>query len=139
MAWPLLAGGQTGLLSGVLLPILRRGETRALIAGAGMVLVGAVLLVVHRLWIRGGEGLPASFGTPRSWLLTDERLESKTELSIVRHDWSVFRHVMVRNHAYLLIKSPGVVIDVPREPMTKEQDAEFKAFLWSRGLAGAAK
>ena len=137
--WPLAPAAGFGIAAGGLLIVVLSGEIRALIAGGLLALAGLALLVVRRLVIRTDKGVAPGFLTPRTWLLTDERLESSTELSTARYSWSSFRSVVVVDQAYLLVRPGPTVIDVPRSPLTEEQDAEFAAFLAGLGFAGAAK
>ncbi|MBO3742818.1 YcxB family protein [Actinoplanes flavus] len=106
---------------------------KALMTG-GLLLLAAIAAIGSALWLsaraaRRPPEAPESALVPRVWALTGERLVvSKTESSI-EYDWSVFTAMWVLDDAYLLRTATGGIIDIPRAPLTPEQDAELRTFL----------
>ncbi|GAA2632906.1 YcxB family protein [Paractinoplanes durhamensis] len=135
---PLWVTGWFGVVAGLALAVLLGGELRALGVGAGLVLAGAALLLV-RTWLIRADRVPESFLSSRRWLLTDEYVESRTDLTVARHYWAGFRAAAILDHLYMLFCDRGPMLDVPREPLTAEQDEQFAAFLRGRGLLGAQR
>jgi hypothetical protein len=106
--------------------------------GSVLVLAGVAALFARHRWIVKMITVPASWHSPRRWLLTADGLESDSELTSATHAWSTFRSGHVRDDAYLLIQGGPVIIDIPRLPLTAEQDTELNAFLQERGILGPA-
>jgi hypothetical protein len=71
---------------------------------------------------------------PRNYVITDEGLESSTDLTSSRWGWQVVRRVEPRPQAYLFWQDGPAVFDLPREPLTADQETELRAFLADRGL-----
>jgi hypothetical protein len=105
--------------------------------GAGLVLAGMLALLARHRWIVKMITVSAAMQTPRRWMLTVDGLESTTKLTFARYAWSTFRSGHVRDNAYLLLHD-GHLIDIPRLPLTAEQDSELNAFLQERGVLDAA-
>ena len=143
-------------------PRARRVARRYLIAALVWAAIGAVFLYVSRgigvdlfagyaafgfavaLPVRAWRSfnrsvtMPAAVQAPRTYVITDEALESSTELTYSRWTWQAVRRVEVRSEAYLFWQEGPFNFDVPRAPLTAEQEAELRALLQARGLLGEA-
>lgn len=108
-----------------------------ILAGAGVVVVGVGVLIVWRVRMAAMVTVPLSWQSPRRWLLTDEGIESSSALTSTEYAWSTFRFGEAMRSAYLLVQDGHVIVDIPRQPLTADQDAELQAFLSARGLMGA--
>jgi hypothetical protein len=104
-----------------------------LVPGAGFLVLGGVLLSLGR-WRRRLPVRPvsATFHAPRRWLITDDGMDSWTDLTTTRYDWSAFRSVTELPMAYLFQNRDGVIVDVPREPLTADEDAAIRTVLKHR-------
>jgi hypothetical protein len=77
---------------------------------------------------------------PRLWTIDDEQLRAANSLGSVRWTWPQVRRVDERPEVYLLYQSDSphtAPFDVPRDTLTPDQDAQFRAFLAGRGLLAA--
>jgi hypothetical protein len=110
----------------------------ALFAGLCLVVGGMFLVVLVRRDV-GTVNAPEGALKPRRWLLTDDGLESETELTSARYPWSAFRDVLVWPQAYLLRTDAGEMIDIPREPLTPGDEAVLRELLTQRGLLPAPR
>jgi hypothetical protein len=112
------------------LVVILGGEaaTVSLLIGVPLLVAAAVLGAVaawrwkRELTVRDG------WLSPRTWRLTDEKFHSSTDESSAELAWSEFRSFLVQDDAYILYLPSGKVYDIPREPLTPEQEAELVAF-----------
>jgi hypothetical protein len=78
--------------------------------------------------------MPATAHAPRTYVITDEALESSTELTSSRWTWPAVRRVDERPEAYLFWQDGPLVFDVPRAPLTPQDDADLRTLLQAKGL-----
>lgn len=135
-----------GTLAGFLVPpvailalfILVFGEfsPAAALTGGALVLLavaaGVLARTLHRRAARDSLRPADALLTPRTWVLTDETLVSFTDQSSAEFPWSSFTALSTMDDTYLLWNTSGKTIDIPREPLTPEQDAELAALLRDR-------
>ncbi|MCU7729072.1 YcxB family protein [Actinoplanes sp. KI2] len=77
---------------------------------------------------------------PRRWAIDDDGLRSGNRLGSVHWTWAQVHRAVEYPDRYLLYQSDNphtATFDVPREPLTPDQDDEFRAFLTDRGLLPA--
>ncbi|MEU4624045.1 YcxB family protein [Actinoplanes sp. NPDC023801] len=100
----------------------------SLLIGVPLLVAAALLIAVA--WWRWKREVTVRDGwlSPRTWRLTNESFRSSTDETTVEAAWSEFRSFLVQDDAYILHLSTGKVYDIPREPLTPEQDAELVAF-----------
>ena len=114
-------------------------------AGEGVgTLVGFVALIaVPALLVRARRvralllAVPEGWTSPRRYVITEDALESGTELTDTRWQWGAVRTVEVLPQAFLFRQAGGMVFDVPRAPLTAAQEAELLALLADQGLVRA--
>lgn len=124
------------IAGGVAVPVVMHGDGRSVRIGVLVGLLG-VLVLAATLWRRHRMvTVHPDRCAERVWLLTDDVLESRSENTIVRTSWSVLKVAQVRAEAYLLMSSTGTIVDIPRAPLTREQDAEVGAFVAGLPLEG---
>jgi hypothetical protein len=82
--------------------------------------------------------VPPFWLAPRRYLIDDEALQASTELSAVTYRWPLVQKVAVVPAAYLFAVQHFGVFDLPRAPLSEQQDAELRAFLAARNLIPAA-
>jgi hypothetical protein len=104
-------------------------------AAPGSLLIGIPLLVAAAViaavaWWRWKRAVAVQDGwlSPRTWRLTDERFHTSGDGNSADVEWTEFTSFLVQDDAYVLTRSTGEVYDIPREPLTTEQDAELVAF-----------
>ncbi|MFC4072002.1 YcxB family protein [Actinoplanes subglobosus] len=107
------------------------------VVGVVVVIVGVAVLVIWQIRVAAMVTVPLSWQSPRRWLLTDDGIESSSELTSAEYAWSTFRFGEATRVAYLLVQDGHVIVDIPRRPLTDDQDAELRDFLSARGLVGA--
>ena len=103
------------------------GQFVAVIGGC---LLGNALVARRRLAADAGR-------EPRQWTINDNGLRSGNRLGSVHWTWIRVRRVVERPDVYLLYQSDSphtATFDVPRDPLTPDQDSELRAFLTDRGL-----
>jgi hypothetical protein len=132
--------GAAGAFLVVTLVIAIGGELSAdalLIAALPAVLVLATLAVAGWLWQRALT-VPDDRLAPRTWTLTSETYssrgfsadsgpgapESSTDIA-----WPDFVSFRTTDDAYVLRHRTGATFDIPRAPLSPEQDTELAAFL----------
>ncbi|MDP9796741.1 hypothetical protein J2S43_005253 [Catenuloplanes nepalensis] len=128
----LFAAGTAGSLTALLSP----GVTDELaLAGLALVLIAVGLCIqAHDRW-RDELTVPASWCTPREWLITDEALESTTPIGSTTWNWAGIHYALRIPHAYFFrAEEGGRSFDVPREPLTPEQEQTLEDFIVERGL-----
>jgi hypothetical protein len=98
--------------------------------------VMSILLVfaAHRRFVNAVT-VPALWHRPRSWVITEDALESHTDLSSQRWTWTAVQRVEQRPEAYLFWQDGPTMFDVPRAPLTTIQEAELQARLVELGLS----
>ncbi|GGM98545.1 hypothetical protein FHR83_000357 [Actinoplanes campanulatus] len=105
----------------------------ALVTG-GLLILAAIAAIGFARWLavraaRRTAPVPVAELTPHDWVLTDERLVASTAESSTGYEWSAFEAMFVLDDAYLLRTRTGQAVDIPRAPLTPEQDAELRTFL----------
>ncbi|GGN60735.1 hypothetical protein GCM10010112_17300 [Actinoplanes lobatus] len=105
----------------------------ALVTG-GLLILAAIAAIGCARWLavraaRRTAPVPESELIPHDWVLTDERLVASTAESSTEYEWSAFEAMFVLDDAYLLRTGTGRIADIPRAPLTPEQDAELRTFL----------
>ncbi|GAB7052981.1 YcxB family protein [Catenuloplanes indicus] len=105
------------------------------LAGLALILIGIGLCIrAHDIW-QDELTVPASWCTPRDWLITDEALESTTPIGSTTWNWAAIRYAVRIPHAYFFrAEEGGRSFDVPREPLTDEQEQALETFLVERGM-----
>ncbi|MEV4642165.1 YcxB family protein [Actinoplanes sp. NPDC049548] len=133
---PLLIGGWYAVTAGAALVAFLPGRPAAVLLGCVGVLGGIGLLVLRSRRIRAFVTVPASWLSPRRWLVTEGGVASSTHLTRARYAWSAFRTGVALPHCYLLVQDGNVIVDIPRRPLSADQDAELGRFLVVRGILG---
>ncbi|MBW6435991.1 YcxB family protein [Actinoplanes hulinensis] len=105
----------------------------ALVTG-GLLILSAIAAIGCARWLavraaRRTAPAPEAELVPHDWVLTDERLVASTAESSTEYEWSAFEAMWVLDDAYLLRTATGRTVDIPRAPLTTEQDAELRTFL----------
>jgi len=121
-------------VAGALAVLLGQGEGAATVVGAGAVLMAVLLPLRARRTFVAAVTVPASWCGLRTYVITDEELESSSEMTSVRWRWTAVRRVEVRPAAYLFWQDGPAVFDLPREPLTPGQEAELRVHLTGLGL-----
>jgi hypothetical protein len=111
-----------------------RDTTGGIVTGASLVAAGLLLVVLTRRASRESVVAPAGATSPRRWVITEHGLTSSTEVTSAEYRWSAFRRLIVWPHAYLLRTSNGIIIDIPRQPLTPEDDTALREVLTTHGL-----
>ncbi|AEV87717.1 hypothetical protein ACWT_6705 [Actinoplanes sp. SE50] len=115
------------------------GSVRSeLAAGGVLIAVAAALAGVAFLRWRQEVVVPADWREPRTYVLTDESFTSWTAKTSAKLAWSAFTWLRQEDDAYLLRTIAGRTWDIPREPLTAEQDAVLAGFLAELLAAGSA-
>ncbi|MFC4044525.1 YcxB family protein [Dactylosporangium siamense] len=81
--------------------------------------------------------VPEFLSLPRQYRVDDEALHASTDLSAVTYRWPLVQTVWVTPEAYVFGVRNFGILDLPRVPLTEQQDAELRAFLAARGLLPA--
>ncbi|HWS32807.1 MAG TPA: YcxB family protein [Actinoplanes sp.] len=106
---------------------------KAVLTGGGLIVLAVVVAVLSRTLARRAARIstrPADgMLTLRTWVLTDELMASHTTESSAEFTWSSFTSLWTMDDAYVLRTAAGRAIDIPREPLTPEQDTELNTFL----------
>ncbi|WP_430783530.1 YcxB family protein [Actinoplanes sp. G11-F43] len=105
-------------------------------AGAPTALGAAASVLARFLaqWSDGHSRRPSEgMLRPRTWVLTDDLFVSYTDRTSTEYAWPSLTMLTTLDDAYLLRSPAGKIVDIPREPLTPEQDAELSAFLPDRG------
>ncbi|GIE32889.1 hypothetical protein Ait01nite_059340 [Actinoplanes italicus] len=100
----------------------------SLLIGVPLLVVAAVFTAVAGWRWKKESTVRDGWLSPRTWRLTDEKFHSSTDESSADIEWSEFRSFLVQDDAYILFLPGGKVYDIPREPLTPEQDAELVKF-----------
>ncbi|GIG59913.1 hypothetical protein Lfu02_42850 [Longispora fulva] len=78
--------------------------------------------------------VPASWRVPRRYVIDGDGLWSGTDQASTRWGWHLVGRVEEVPEAYVFYQDDSAMFDVPREPLSVEQDARLRAFLTDRGL-----
>ncbi|WP_426513477.1 hypothetical protein ACPPVO_24440 [Dactylosporangium sp. McL0621] len=107
------------------------------LAALGVVaLVVAILLALRaRHRFVDAVTVPAQWHGPRTWVITEDALESHTHLSSQRWKWARVQRVEQRPEAYLFWQADPVMFDLPRAPLSTAQESELQAHLAELGLS----
>ncbi|BEL12205.1 hypothetical protein Q0Z83_103960 [Actinoplanes sichuanensis] len=128
-AQPYVVAAVTILAVALLLAVGGEFSANALLL-AGPLAVAALIPLAFAGWLwRRGVTVPASRLAPRTWTLTEESYASRTADSTTEIAWPDFVSFRTTDDAYVLRHRAGATFDVPREPMTADQDTELAAFL----------
>jgi hypothetical protein len=115
-------------VAGVVVVLGGEAAPGSLLIGIPLLGVAAVIAAVAWWRWRRAIAVPDGWLSPRTWRLTDERFHSAGEEGSAEVEWPEFTSFLVQDDAYVLTRSTGEVYDIPREPLTAEQDAELVAF-----------
>ncbi|MFC4996244.1 YcxB family protein [Dactylosporangium cerinum] len=74
---------------------------------------------------------------PRQYRVDDEALHASTDLSAMTYRWPLVQTVWVTPEAYVFGVQHFGIFDLPRVPLTEQQDAELRDFLAARALLTA--
>ncbi|MGI5238727.1 YcxB family protein [Dactylosporangium sp. CA-139066] len=129
----------TLLLSGVLVScgifvVFRSGDMRVTAVGIVAIVVAILLALAARHRYVDAVSVPAAWRAPRRWLITEDALESSTDLTSMRWTWGAVRRVEERPEAFLFWPDGPTMFDLPRAPLTPVQEAELRAHLVRCGL-----
>lgn len=113
---------------------ISQGEGAATVVGFATIVVALLLPLRARRMFAAAVTVPVAWCSPRTYLITDDGLESSTDLTSSRWSWQAVRRVDERPEAYLFWQDGPRMFDLPREPMTTGQEAELRAYLSGRGL-----
>ena len=116
-----------------------QGEGFGAFAGCVILLLGLLLPLRARSLYMSAGAVPSSWSNPRTWIITDEALKSSSEATSSRWTWEAVRRAEVLPEAYVLWSDGPALFDMPREPMSPDQEADFRGFPVARGLLDAAK
>ncbi|MEV6929772.1 hypothetical protein AB0M46_35505 [Dactylosporangium sp. NPDC051485] len=140
----LRAGAWRSVRSALLLSgVLAVGGAFASLGGSGsrVTAVGIVAVTVAVLMALGARHrfvdavtVPAAWHAPRTWVITEDVLESSTDLTWQRWTWRAVRRVEERPEAYLFWQDGPPVFDLPRAPLTAAQEADLRMRLVRCGL-----
>ena len=122
-----------GVVAAVILGLVLGGTTGLLVVVAVAAIAAWRVWNARRRYLAALE-VPPAYITPRHYLLTDESLSSDTDLTSSTWAWDAVRYASVLPQAFVLAQATGPVFDVPRAPLTAEQDAELLLEIKTRGL-----
>ncbi len=126
---PYLVATGTILAIALLLAVGGEFSAKALLLAIPLAALALVpLALAGRRW-RRAVTVPDSRLTPRTWSLTGEAYASRTDDSSTEIVWSDFVSFRATDDAYVLRHRAGATFDIPREPLTAEQDTELATFL----------
>jgi hypothetical protein len=111
-----------------------QGEGWGVFAGF-VALVFAVVLPLRAYHsYEDAVAMPTTASAERTYVITDEALESSTDLTSSRWNWAAVRRMRIVPVAYVFWTDGSASFDLPREPLSPEQDAELRALLSARNL-----
>jgi hypothetical protein len=119
---------------GVLLVVGSQGEGVGTLVGIPAAVASLMLPFTARRVYVEAVTVPASWTESRTFMVTDDGLESTSSLTSVMWAWAAVRRVEPRPEAYLFWQDGGPMFDVPRQPLTAEHEQSLRAFLAERGL-----
>jgi hypothetical protein len=135
-------------LSGILLSLCLLGiAILCFMAGGQAVFPGLVnlgLAFMFLFWLgfpvdRYLRSLPAHVYGPRGFVISDSELTVSSATASSRMTWETFKRAEQRSYAFVLYLYGQQACDVPRTPLTDEQDEQLRQFLIGRGLLRAAR
>ena len=128
--WP---GGATIVAGLALYPAGGEGTAvlGQLVAVVGCCVLGNAVIARRRL-------TAATDRESRQWTIDDDGLRCGDRLGSVYWSWIRVHRVVEHPDVYLLFQGAGASFDIPRDPLTADQDRELRAFLAGRGLLPAA-
>jgi hypothetical protein len=109
------------------------GVTAVWVGAVFAVAVGFVLSRARRRYV-AMMAVPPFWCAARHYVIDDEAIRARTELSAVTYHWPLVRQVWIVPEAYVLHVEHFGIFDVPRAPLTEQQDAELRTLLTARGL-----
>jgi hypothetical protein len=128
-AQPYVVATLTLLAIALLLALGGEFSANALLLAVPLAVLALVPLAVAGWQWRRAVTVPASRLTPRTWTLTGESYASRTADSSTEIAWPDFVSFRATDDAYVLRHRAGATFDIPREPLTADQDTELAAFL----------
>jgi len=131
---PLAYASVALVLAGVIIAVCTEAAPLGVIAGLDLLLLAVLLFWIARRRFHAAVTVSETWTIPRRYLITDGGLESSTDHTSMKWDWQVVHLVTVESNAYLFWQDGGPMFDVPREPLTPEQEAQLRAFLEARGF-----
>ena len=133
-----VAGTALGLAAvGVLLVVGSQGEGVGTLVGIPAAFASLMLLFTARRVYVETVTVPAIWTESRTFMVTDDGLESTSSLTSLMWAWPAVRRVEPRPEAYLFWRDGEPMFDVPRQPLTAEDEQSLRAFLAERGLLGS--
>jgi hypothetical protein len=124
------------IAAGVAVSVVLTGSRPGVIVGAGLLVLGVLVLWPTLRHRRRMVTVPDSWLAERRWLISDVGFETSTARSSASYAWSGLRLVEARPEAYLMRSRWGVVQDIPRAPLTPAQDAELGALVRRLPITG---
>lgn len=116
--------------------LLMSGVTNDLaLGGLALILIAIGLCIRARERWEAEVVVPASWCSPRDWLITEEALEATTPIGRTTWSWAAIRYAVKIPDAYFFrAEAGGQSFDVPRKPLTEEQEQVLVDFITERGL-----
>jgi hypothetical protein len=105
------------------------GAPGGVVAGGGLIAGALLLSWMTRRAARAHVSVPPGATTARRWVITDDGLASSTAVTSVEYAWPAFRSLTVWPQAYLLLLDRRTHIDIPRGPLTPDDDRALRAVL----------
>jgi hypothetical protein len=139
---PAFVFGVMAALLGATIMVLVRDEPRPGVAGAAIFLFGVAVIVGARQQSRRPYAVAPAARTERRWVLTDQAIEVSTELTEARSVWAAFAGASVLPKSYLLVmkdRNDRRTFDIPREPLTPEDDQALRAVFQENGILPYAR
>jgi hypothetical protein len=131
-----VAGTALGLAAvGVLLVVGSQGEGVGTLVGIPAAAVASLMLpfTARRVYVEAVT-VPATWTESRTFMVTEDGLESTNSLTSVMWAWPAVRRVEPMPEAYVFWQDGGPMFDVPRQPLTAEHEQWLRVFLTERGL-----
>ncbi|MEU4157452.1 YcxB family protein [Actinoplanes sp. NPDC026670] len=128
-AQPYAIAGATLLAVALLLAVGGEFSGNSLLLAVPLAVLALVPLATAGWHWRRAISVPDSRLAPRTWTLTEESYASRTDGSTTEIAWPDFVSFRATDDAYVLRHRGGATFDIPREPMTAEQDTELGTFL----------
>ncbi|MGI5175779.1 YcxB family protein [Dactylosporangium sp. CA-152071] len=101
--------------------------------GVAALVVAILLALKARYQFVAAVTVPELWHRPRTWSITEDALESNTELTSQQWRWAAVERVEQRPEAYLFWQGP-VMFDLPRAPLSTGQESELQTHLVELGL-----
>ncbi|MET7402691.1 YcxB family protein [Dactylosporangium sp. NPDC005572] len=113
------------------------GFTAVWIGGIFVVFIAGVLWGARRRYVELVTA-PDFWCEPRTYVVDDEGLHRGHDLSAVTYRWPLVLRVTVIPEAFVFHLEHYGIFDLPRAPLTGEQEAELQQFLADRDNSAAA-